>query len=508
MLVLSEYCINKENTNGRMAQQNVFLKLDPDTKETTSVIDDTITFTSIQDEESQSFQFERVFQNDQLDGNIQSLIVGPICENSLQGVNSTIILYGNENVSSMNITLFQHIIPQIQDFLQEHTRNSICITILDGTTNLPIEQIQDIELYNVADSNNDKLISINIQQIDIKNDSAISSNINVLLLSNCNDLTKYAQLHSKDSSSWGKLLKQILAIENDVYIFLHCMITPVNQSEVLCIFQNSISFMDHYENQHNMNVTALNQSRKQKNIVGSYSILNKCYTSRVDSIESELNNLKDLELESEHDEEKLQLKLKLSEENNEKLRAQIDQMKQLLTDSKENSDILDAYMNKATSYHFLLSEIENVENKNKVFTQANSLVEHYSHSLTQNQNSLNKLFKSQSEQEFHLQQENVDLKIQIQEIKQTNKSLDEKISKQQIQQIQQSQLSLYQTSSSFMSPSSLISSTHSHKNSISSSNSSVGSNLTSDLESTAHSKNSHLPLSINSGFQLKVLRPK
>lgn len=491
-----------------MAQQNVFLKLDPDSKETTSITNDTITFSSIQDEESQSFQFERVFQDDQLDNDIKSLIIEPICENSLQGVSSTIVLCGNEIVSSMNITLFQHILPQIQVFLQQHTENSIDITILDGTTNLPIEQIRDVELYNVVDSNNDKLININIQQIDTKRDNVISSRINILLLANCNSLSKYVQLHSKDSSDWGKLLKQILDEGNDLYIFLHCMITPVNQSEVLNIFQNSISFMSQYENQHNMNITALNQSRKQKNLVGNYSVLNKCYTSRIDSIESELNNLKDLELDSEQDEEKLQLKLKLSEENNDKLKSQIDQMKQLLTDSKENSDILDAYMNKAAMYHFLLSEIENVENKYKVFTQANSLIEHYSNSLTQNRNSLNKLFKSQSEQEFHLQQENVDLKIQIQEIKQSNKLLDEKISKQQMQHMQQNHLSLYQTSSSFMSPSSLISSTHSHKNSISSSTSSVGSNITSDLESTAHSKNSHLPLSINSGFQLKVLRPK
>ncbi|KAG0672637.1 component of the polarisome [Maudiozyma exigua] len=491
-----------------MAQQNVFLKLNPDSKETTSVTDDTITFTSIQNEESESFQFHCVFQEEIEDNDINSLILDPICENSLLGVSSTILLYGNENVSSANITLFQHILPKLQQFLQEHSTNLIDISVLDGAMNLPVEQIQDIELYNISDSNNDKIISINIHQIDSTKDSSITSKINVLLLASCNDVSRYIHLHSKDTSTWGKLLKQVLSKDNDMFIFLHCMITPVNQSEVLAIFQNVISFMARYENQHNMDITALNQSKKQNNLVGSYSVLNKCYTSRIDSIESELNNLENSELEPENDEDKLQLKLKLSEENNNKIRAQIDQMKQLLTDSKENSDILDAYMNKATTYHYLLSEIGNVENKNKIFTQANSLVEKYSNILTQNQNSLNKLFKSQSEQEFQLQQENVDLKLQTQEIKQSNKSLDEKISKLQMQQLQQNHISLYQTSSSLMSPSSLISSTHSHKNSISSTNSSLSSNITSDLESTAHAKNSHLPLSINSGFQLKVLRPK
>ncbi|SMN22594.1 hypothetical protein, no similarity [Maudiozyma saulgeensis] len=483
-----------------MNQARLFLRLDQESNETAAIANDTITFKSVQDEDSQVFRFDKLFQENDFSEEIQQLLIEPITKDAVDGISSTVVLCGNKNMLLANDTIFQYLIPKLDLFLKKRINDDLIdITFLDGATNLPIENLNDIDT-NQTNSSNSKIITIHIRHINSNDDKIVSSYMNIFFLQNFEMLTKFEQ--SKDNSSLGKLVRQILSDKtNDLYIFLHCMITPVNQSEILNIFQKIVSFKENWSNSNLCDINILNQSQKEQNLINNYTILDKTYLKQINLLNDEIQNYKlidNLKQHSDEDNDKLTMKLKILDESNGKLRDQIKDLRQLLSNENENSDILNAYMDKSIIHNNLLNNLSTVEQENNFFNKIDTIEQQYSNILKENNKSLKQLLQSQAEQEFTLQQESVDLKMNLQDIVQSNKTLETKLQPQ----------SLFNTTT-LMSPSSIMSSTHSYKTSISSSTSSLGSNITSDTESTTtHSKASHLPLSLNSGFQLKVLRPK
>ncbi|CAD1785321.1 hypothetical protein, no similarity [Maudiozyma barnettii] len=483
-----------------MDRAKLFLRLNQESNETTAIEDDTLTFKSVQDEDFQVFRFDKVFQETQLADQTQKLLIEPITKNAIDGISSTVVLCGDNDLTLANDTIFQQLIPQLGSFLEDRTIDDLIdITLLDGTTSLPVERWNDIGVFQPG-SENGKVLTIHIRNIDTNEDKIVSSFINILLLKNPETLTKYK--HSKDNSSLGKKVRQILSeTAGDLYIFLHCIITPVNQSEILDLFQRIGLFKENWINSHLRDVNVLNQTKKEHNVIKDYTVMDKAYMKQMSLLEDEIQSYRQIDEQTQlsmEDTDKLTMKLQMSEESNAKLHHQIESMRQLLQDSNENSDILNAYLDKSITYNKLMDDLSIVTEQNKIFNRIEIIEQQYSNMLRENNNSLNHLLQSQSEQEFVLQQESVDLKMKLQDIVQSNISLESKLQPQ----------SLFNTAT-LMSPSSIMSSTHSYKTSISSSTSSLGSNITSDTETTTtHSKTSHLPLSLNSGFQLKILRPK
>lgn len=474
-----------------MAAAKVYLRLNESSSDTAEVDGNTITFKSVLDNGARTFDLDRIVDERALRPELLEMLVGPMCDDLALGIESTVLLYGQDRALA-DTTVFRHLVPAISGVLRDSTA-LVSVSMLEGDAQVPVETLEDVLVLR-SESPCNRCLRITARSIDVLNDTVVTGQINIITLDNNSGVDICARQHRGNTLS-QQFLQQSLTSNAHLYLFLHCLITPINQSEVLDILAEASDFKAEWQGgSTRYNVSPLNMGEKVQSAQQSHKCLQEFYAGELGQLEDEVLQYKRVNnsLDDSSD-EKMALKLQLSQEVNAKMEEQIANLTHLLGDA-ENNDILTAYMDKAVAYHMLLDETVAVTAQNetlKVTEQADARREAL---LTSNCKQMNQLLKRQSEQLLKLQQQNVDLKIKMKEVTDLNKSLDAQV---------------LESTSAVVSPSSVFSSTHSHKDSVSSTASSVASAVTSDMESSAaHSKLSHSSLSLKPGFQLNVLKTK
>ncbi|GMM57734.1 hypothetical protein DAKH74_043500 [Maudiozyma humilis] len=468
----------------------VYMRLNEPSSSGAAMDSNAITFQSVLGEEPRTFHADKILDERALRPQLLELLVQPLCDALAHGVTSTVLLYGQDRALA-DSTLFKHLVPAISGALRDSSA-LISVKYIEGEAEVPVETLEDV-LALRSDTACNRCVRLQCRYVDVQSDTVVSGEINIVTL----DSTSGEDICAthRGGGAVAHFLHESLRPDAQLYLVLHCLITPINQTEVLAVLDTAERFRGAWQGSTTYDVAPLDGEGKVESTRSAHRCLQDVYAAETAALEDEVQQYKRVNtgVYGPDAQDKQMRKLELSMEVNDKMRVQVGKLAHLLGDA-HNSDVLAAYLDKAVAYHLLLDDTLTVTAQNETLRVAEQAADRRRDTLTHNCKEMDRLLKRQSEQLLALQQRNVDLKIELKEVAEMSRALEAQAA------------GSCRRANSIVSPTSLFSSPgrHSHKNSVSS----TASSMTSDTESTAHSKLSHGSLGLKPGFQLNVLRTK